>query len=171
MPPGRSSCVHLDKAVHRGLVAVDRAEQLLHLRWWGFERRQLAGEFVHQSHVLVARALIVAHGVGNERVPVNAWSAAVANNPASRNASCDPLCCNRIFVVAGISDERPTRTLRLAEDIRHRRTVRVAPRWRRRTSGRPPRRRDGRARSRPRHSSHGPVCQRPVRPQSRPPLR
>ena len=42
--------------VHRVLVAVDGAEQLLHLRRRRLERRQLGGELVDRQHLRVARA-------------------------------------------------------------------------------------------------------------------
>ena len=48
-------------AVHRFLIAVDRAKQLLHLGRRRLQRRQLAREFVHRQHVLVAIALVLAH--------------------------------------------------------------------------------------------------------------
>src|SRR5436190_4463154 len=55
--------IHLDEAVHRGSIAVDGAEQLLHLGRRRLERRQQACELVHRHHVLVAALLVLAHGV------------------------------------------------------------------------------------------------------------
>ena len=53
----------LSEAVHRLLVAVHRAEQLLHLGRRRLERRELARELVHRQHVLVAGRLVLGHRV------------------------------------------------------------------------------------------------------------
>jgi hypothetical protein len=52
---------HADEPVHRQLVSVDRAEQLLHLRGWRLQRRELGRELVHRQHLLVARPVIRRH--------------------------------------------------------------------------------------------------------------
>ena len=86
----RHARVDARESVHRLLVPVHRAEQLLHLGRRRLERRELAGELEHRQHVRVARRLVFAHRVVERRCPENDWSIASAHSSASRNASVMP---------------------------------------------------------------------------------
>src|SRR5450759_5777914 len=96
-----------------------RAEQLLHLGWRWLQCGELTGEFVHRQHVLVAIALVLAHrfveraSSGEGLVQCDRTAFGVAESVT------DSLSRDRIPIVAGVDHTRPTRPVRLAEEIRH----------------------------------------------------
>ncbi len=111
------ACYRRIKLVRGLLVAAQRREELLHVRWRGFERRKLAREVVDRLRTLIAARLIPGQRVA-ERTP-----AAPPIVERRRQCLCvkvgvaDALRGDRILVVTGIPDERPTRTKWLTEVV------------------------------------------------------
>src|SRR6478735_10636736 len=87
---------------------MDCGEELLELRRWRFERRELSGELVHGEGVGVPAGLVVTHrfvegaGAGERFVEGGGAPFGVLEGVG------DALGGDEVLVVSGVPDQRPT---------------------------------------------------------------
>ena len=81
--------------------------KLLHVRRWGFERRQLRCHLVDGQDVLVPHPLVIAHGFVEGSVAGEDLSEPVGAQFGVPKRVADALRRDEVLVVSGVADQRP----------------------------------------------------------------
>src|SRR5262249_40148879 len=117
--PRNRCCSRQDphEAVRVRLIPTQRREELLHLRWRRGRLRVRTCELEKWQRRLVAPLLVLSHRLLNWPPTGEAGIHGVCEQLCIPEGVADPLCRNRVLMIAGITDQRPARAVGPAEEV------------------------------------------------------